>query len=243
MTLVSLILLVATGLVPDQASRNPSTALMAADPPVYVQAFKTADVRKEYVFSDPKVWRVKADEKGGWLAHVPGQKYKTPQRSPHNIGLIADWTFVDFVLECEMLQTGKEYGHRDQCVFFGFQGPSRFYYVHIATKADPNAHNVFLVNKKPRRSFAKKTTKGIDWGSDTWHKVRVERRGKDIKVWFDDMDAPIMVAEDTTHGRGWIGFGSFDDEGRVRDIKIWSDSAKRERATAFATAAAPKKND
>ena len=241
MTLVSLLLITVTGLASDPVLQNRVPGVGGGEPPAYAQTFTTAAARKEFVFSDPKVWKVAADEKGGWLAHVPGQKYKTPQRSPHNIGLVADWTFGDFILECEILQTGKEYGHRDQCIFFGFQDTRRFYYVHIATKADPNAHNVFLVNKKPRKSFAKKTTKGIDWGSDKWHKVRVERKGKDIRVWFDDMKTPIMLAEDGTHGRGWIGFGSFDDEGRVRDIKIWSDSAKRERTKAFATDAAPKK--
>ena len=108
----------------------------------------------------------------------------------------------------------------------------------LSTKADKNAHNVFLVNKKPRRSFARKTTGGIRWGRDSWHRVRVERTLKDgaIKVYFDDMKTPIMIAESKTHGRGWIGFGSFDDEGRVRNIKIWSADAKRERTKAFSPA-------
>lgn len=207
------------------------------EPPAYAQKFTTADSRKEFVFSDPKVWDVKPAARGGWLEHRPGQKYETPQRSPHNIGLAADWSFEDFVLECEFLQTGREYGHRDQCVFFGFKNPRKFYYVHISSKADKNAHNVFLVDEKPRKSFARKTTRGVDWGKDEWHKVRVERsvsKGT-IKVWFDDMKTPIMEAESKTHGRGWIGFGSFDDEGRVRDIKIWSKTGKRERVKAFET--------
>ncbi len=207
--------------------------LSLQEAPAYTQAFTSADAARGFVFSDPRVWSVKPHADGGWLQHVPGQKYKTPQRSPHNIALIADWTFGDFVLECEMLQTGKEYGHRDQCLFFGFQDPTRFYYVHMATKADKNAHNVFLVDRKPRRSFAKKTTKGIDWGKDKWHKVRLERKGARIRVWFDNMTEPIMLAEDATHGRGWIGFGSFDDEGRVRRIKIWSDDAKRAKVRPF----------
>lgn len=214
---------------------------MRVEPPAYTQTFKTAAARKEFVFSDPRVWKVEASEKGGWLDHRPGQKYKTPQRSPHNIALIADWTFGDFVLECEMQQTGREYGHRDQCLFFGFQDPTRFYYVHVSTKADAHAHNVFIVNKKPRRAFAKKTTKGIDWGKGAWRKIRLERKGKDIRVWFEDMKTPIMLASDETHGRGWIGFGSFDDEGRVRNIKVWSDSAKRQRTKSFATDAPAKK--
>jgi hypothetical protein len=53
--------------------------------------------------------------------------------------------------------------------------------------------------------------------------VRLERKLSDgtIKVFFDDMIHPIMVAEDKTFGEGYIGFGSFDDTGKIDNIKIW----------------------
>ena len=61
---------------------------------------------------------------------------------------------------------------------FGFVGPMEYYYNHIAVAADPNAHNVFIVNHAPRKNFAKQTTKGIAWGERVWHKVRAERDTK-----------------------------------------------------------------
>jgi hypothetical protein len=109
------------------------------------------------------------------------------------------------------------------CLFFGFQQPGQFYYTHIATKADPNAHNIFIVNDKPRTNIAKSTTEGVNWGLNVWHKVRLERKVADgtIKVYFDDMIHPIMIAQDKTFGEGYIGFGSFDDTGKVDNVKIW----------------------
>ena len=94
----------------------------------------------------------------------------------------------------------------------------------MASKADPNAHNIFLVNDEPRTNIAATTTEGIDWGSkNEWHKVRLERdlqSGK-IKVFFNDMKTPIMETEDKHFDYGYIGFGSFDDTGKFDNIKIW----------------------
>lgn len=175
-------------------------------------------------FSDSAAFAVDVEEGDVVLTARGGAKYAPPHRSPLNIALLDAPAFGDFVLDLEMQQTGREYGHRDLCLFFGHQGPARYYYVHIASKADPNAHNVFLVDGAPRRSFAARTTEGIDWGSpDSWHRVRLVRNGASIRVYFDDLETPIMEAEDATHGVGRIGFGSFDDEGRFRRIRIQGD--------------------
>ena len=63
----------------------------------------------------------------------------------------------------------------------------------------------------------------MEWGLNVWQKVRIERKVSDgtIRVFFNDMEKPIMVAKDETHGAGQIGFGSFDDTGKVTNIRIW----------------------
>jgi hypothetical protein len=208
------------------------TNLLGAEPPaslpagyklLYEQTFEKEPTLKEFVLTDANAWKISKDEKGAALELVAQSNYKPTVRSPVNIALIADKVFGDFVLEADLIQTGKEYGHRDMCIFFGMTSPSRFYYVHIATAADPNAHNVFIVNDKPRTNIAKETTKGVNWGLNVWHKVRIERRHSDgtIKVFFDDMAKPIMIADDKTFATGYVGFGSFDDTGKVDNIRIW----------------------
>lgn len=190
---------------------------------LYEQSFDQPDSIKEFVMTDPAAWKYAQEEKGGSLELAAQSKYTPAVRSPVNIALIKDKVFGDFVLQADLIQTGREYGHRDMCLFFGFQQPDKFYYTHIATKADPNAHNVFIVNQKPRTNIAKTTTPGANWGLNIWHKVRLERKVSDgtIKVYFDDMTIPIMVAEDKNFGEGFIGFGSFDDTGKIDNIKIW----------------------
>jgi hypothetical protein len=199
---------------------------------LYQQSFQSPDALKDFVMTDPKAWRFSASNA---LELLKQSEYKPIVRSPVNIALIADKVFDDFVLDVELMQTGREYGHRDMCLFFGFQTPTNFYYTHIATAADPNAHNIFIVNGKPRTNIAKKTTKGVNWGLGIWHKVRLERTIADgsIRVFFDDMTDPIMVAEDKTFGAGYIGFGSFDDTGMVDNIRIRGPNVQTKKAQFF----------
>ena len=216
--------------------------LMAADLPVgykvlYEQKFDDETSLRQFQMTDANAWKfVKTDDgHGGSMELVEQSKYKPIVRSPVNIALIANKVFTDFVLEADMIQTGKEYGHRDMCIFYGFQSPTNFYYTHIATAADPNAHNTFIVDGAPRKNFATETTKGVNWGLNVWHKVRIERTVKDgmIKVYFDDMTKPIMTAQNDKFKSGGIGFGSFDDTGRVDNIRIWGPSVETKELPAF----------
>jgi hypothetical protein len=194
---------------------------------LYEQSFQKTEAAQQFVMTDPAAWKISKDEKGSALELVQQSKYKPAYRSPFNMALIKEKSFGDFILEADLIQTGKEYGHRDMCIFFGFQDPDHFYYAHIATAADDHAHNIFIVNEKPRTKIAKTTTKGVNWGLNIWHHVRLERKASDgtVKVFFDDMTLPIMVAEDKTFGEGLVGFGSFDDTGKISNIKIWAPSA------------------
>ena len=202
---------------------------------LYEQSFDQPETLKSFEMTDKAAWKYAKEEKGGSLELAAQSKYQPEVRSPVNIALINDVTFGDFVLEADLIQTGREYGHRDMCIFFGYQNPKQFYYVHIATKADPNAHNIFIVNEKPRTNIAKTTTAGANWGLNIWHKVRLERKKADgsIKVYFDDMTIPIMVAEDKTFADGHIGFGSFDDTGKVDNVKIWGPASASKAVTPF----------
>lgn len=200
---------------------------------LYQQDFSKADAIKEFAMTDPDAWKISGTNSSLELAAQ--SKYTPVVRSPVNIALIADKLFTDFVLEADLLQTSKEYGHRDMCLFFGFQSPTNFYYVHIATATDVHAHNIFIVNGTLRTKISKQTTPGVDWGNGVWHKVRVERTVSDgtIKIYFDDLTKPIMVAEDKTFASWNIGFGSFDGTGRIDNIRIWGPSAKKSKTKFF----------
>jgi hypothetical protein len=187
------------------------------------EPFEDPSALGQFALSDPKAWKM-SEERSGFALELSRQsEYEPVVRSPVNLALLADQMFADFILEADLLQTGREYGHRDMCLFFGFQNPTNFYYVHLATAADDNAHNIFLVKNAPRTKIGRALTSGVNWGLEVWHHVRLERRVAEgsIRVFFDDLSKPVLVAEDTTFGAGYIGFGSFDDTGKVDKIRIW----------------------
>ncbi|MEN7547976.1 hypothetical protein AAG747_08650 [Rapidithrix thailandica] len=202
---------------------------------VYSNDFRKAK-KSDFYFTDETAWRLTKVGENRVLALVGQSDYQPKVRSPFNIALIKDLLLGDFVMEVELCQTGKEYGHRDLCLFFNVKDPSDFYYVHLATKPDPHAHNIFLVNDEPRVAIGKKVSGGVDWGTTTeWHKVRIERNVKEgtIKVYFGDMDHPVMETVDTHFDQGRIGFGSFDDTGMVDNVKVWAPKQLEKSETFF----------
>jgi len=174
-------------------------------------------------FTDPFAWRAERDGEEFALVLDRASHYEPPYRSPLNIALLKDLWVSDFILEVKVQSTGRVYGHRDLCFFYGWQTPSNFYYTHIATQADPHAHSIFLVNDAPRISIASERTEGAAWKDGTFHTVRIERRAEEglIRVFFDDPENPIMTAVDRTFPFGRVGLGSFDDTGKFKDLKIW----------------------
>jgi len=172
--------------------------------------------------TDPNAWKIVPEDDNHVYSQYRRSQYEPPVRSPYNMARIKDLKVSDFVLQARMKQTGKEYGHRDMCLFFGYQDPAHFYYVHIATKADPHANSIFLVNGAPRVSIAQHRTDGTDWATG-YHDVRIVRNVSTgtIEVFFDDMETPIMKTVDKTFGAGEVGFGSFDDTGNIDDVIVW----------------------
>ncbi|WP_210416890.1 hypothetical protein [Echinicola soli] len=192
---------------------------------IYEQDFTEKEAIDEFEMTDQRAWDLTVEKAGYALAISQQSDYSPPFRSPFNIAMIKSVSVGSFILEADLQQTGKEYGHRDLCIFFGMKDPANFYYTHIASKPDPHAHNIFLVNDAPRVAIGKKINGGINWGStEQWHKVKVIRNLEDhsIKVYFDDMTTPIMETTDNHFNIGHIGFGTFDDIGKFDNIKIWA---------------------
>jgi len=202
---------------------------------VYRQDFEKPGALRDFAFTDPTAWRHGSEDDRGYMELFKKSKYKYVVRSPLNIALIAERRVGAFVLEAELKQTGKEYGHRDMCLFWGFQDPSHFYYVHIASKADAHAHQIFIVDGKPRTKITTEGTAGHKWSARPWHRVRVVRDpdAGSTAVYVNDMEKPIMKADDKTFGAGYVGFGSFDDTGCVSRIRLWAEKAGDKPVASF----------
>ena len=203
----------------------------------YKQDFTEPGSVADFIFTDPTAWRINADGDNRYLELLGPSKYTPPFRSPSSIALIGTHQLREFVLEADLLQTGREYGHRDLCVFFGFQDPAHYYYAHIASKTDEHAHNIFIVVDALRTKISTRTTDGVEWGTDHWHHIKLERTidPATIRVFFDDMTEPIMVAKDDRFAWGYVGFGSFDDTGRFDNITVTAPNARATPAAFFQT--------
>ena len=109
-------------------------------------------------------------------------------------------------------------------MFFNYEDPEHFYYVHLGARPDPHSGQIMIVDGAPRRALTKNTTP-VPW-DDGWHTVKLERdvsTGR-IAVYFDNLDDPLMETKDTTFTSGQVGIGSFDDMNDFTDIHIFGDS-------------------
>jgi len=192
---------------------------------VYQQDFTHPKSLQDFEFSDRSQWHLTSDsarslectEKGG---------YEPVYRSPFTIALMKKKMVGSFILEVDLLQTGREYGHRDMVVVFDFVDDTHFHYTHIATESDDLAHQIMKVDGEPRKKISSWTSKGINWGNHQWRRVRIERDADvgSIKVFFEG--ELVQEANDKDFPFGAIGFGSFDDSGKIDNIKIWAREAK-----------------
>ncbi len=200
---------------------------VAKDWPQLFQADFESGGLSGWHFTDKAAWKVTEADGNHVLDQHQASQYEPKVRSPFNIALLPGVDADDFVLDLKVHSTGRDYGHRDLCLFFDHQDPSHFYYVHLGKEADPHAHSIFLVNDAPRVSIAEERTKGTPW-TDGWHHVRIVRHVADgsIHVFFDDMDKPIMTAHDKTFTHGRLGVGSFDDTGQFDAIQVWGQTHK-----------------
>jgi len=172
--------------------------------------------------TDENAWRITQQDGSKVYSLHRQSQYIPKHRSPRNIALLDDVVVGDFDLYARVLTTQRDYGHRDMCLFFGWQDPEHFYYVHLGQKTDDHANQVFIVNDAPRIKISTRTTAGTPWDS-AWHTVHIKRRvasGR-IEVYWDDMDAPVMTAEDRHFQWGKVGLGSFDDTGVWDDVRLY----------------------
>jgi len=190
------------------------------------ESFECGMGRWQTTDPDPadSVWRIiSTGRRCDHALRVTGpSKYQPPYRSPLSIAWLKDVVVGDFELSARVQNTNVHAGaHRDLCLFWGYQDPAHFYYVHFGAKADPNACQIFIVDGAPRTMITVDQAEGTPW-TEGWHDVKVVRRVDDgtIEVYFDDMTNPLMTARDTTFTWGQVGLGTFDDHGNFDDVVL-----------------------
>jgi len=222
--LVVTVTLVSLGVAAEQST--PAKSLKGL-PLVFQDDFETGTA-KHWQPASPAGWKVTQQGDNHVFSEHKSIKIETPHRSPYNRAFIKDLYVSDFVLDVQLQSTIKDYGHRDLCLFFGYQDPAHMYYVHLGKKMDPHANNIFIVNDSDRKSISTKTTAGTNW-DDEWHHARVARNVETgmIDVYFDDMETPVMTSVDKHFTWGQVGIGSFDDTGNFDDVLVYGKTVDK----------------
>jgi len=201
-------------------SSSPMIAEESELPLVYETGFESG--ADDWKPTEAETWKLKETDQGNVYSLFKKQSTYQPKfRSPSHISLLKDVKVESFQFDVDILSTHEDYNHRDVCLFFGYQNPDEFYYLHLGKKTDDHANQIFIVNQAARTKISTKTTDGTNW-DDKWHHVRIKRNAEtgSIAVFFDDMDEPVMTAIDKSFAWGQIGVGSFDDIADFDNIKL-----------------------
>jgi hypothetical protein len=174
--------------------------------------------------SDPANWRV-AEREGESVYELVAPGAQGAVRAPTSWSVWEGHEVTSFEFTGRLMcDTDPANPYRDMCVFFHFQGPARFYYVHFAGSSD-GVHNIIglvdgadrvKINAEPAGGSAARLT------DREWHefKVTYDAGTGDIRAYLDDMAEPSLTARDRTLGRGLVGVGSFDDTGAFAALKL-----------------------
>ena len=174
--------------------------------------------------NDPSHWRV-ADDHGSKVYELSAPGSFGPIRTPTSWSV---WTGTDsasFEFSGRMkCYTDPAVPGRDMCVFFHYQDPSHFYYVHFAAES-AEFHNIIgLVNGADRVKINAEPAGGSMFRltDRAWHafKVTCDAATGEIRAYLDDLEAPILTARDRTLGHGLVGVGSFDDTGAFDGLRL-----------------------
>ncbi|WP_324650280.1 Ig-like domain repeat protein [Georgenia sp. H159] len=160
-------------------------------------------------------------------------------RRPFEYAVLDGREFESVQIDAEVrLDAPSSVNNRDVIIVFGWQSDTEYYYAHISQDNAIYAHNgIFKVNNADRERIDDQWNGSIGAPpaitDEEWHDVRVVHCAGtgEIAVWVDGHDVPLMTATDDTFGSGQIGFGSFDNTGRMRDLVVSVPAAQEAVAT------------
>ncbi len=175
----------------------------------------------------PENWQI-GGEQGARIYQLIAPGTPGEIRAPTSWSLLKESDVSGFIftgyLQCA---SPVDNPHRDMVILFHYQDPTHFYYVHFSAVSD-DLHNIIgLVNGADRVRISREAP-GESEARLTdmrFHAFKVSCDGVtgQIKAYLDDMQTPILTAQDKTLDHGLAGVGSFDDTGSFDAIRLWGD--------------------
>jgi hypothetical protein len=162
------------------------------------------------------------------ILHEPGQARPGPRRPFEYAVLTKGPAFGSVQIDGRVrIDTPVTINNRDVIVVFGHRSDTEFYYAHLSQDNTIYPHNgIFVVNNADRVRIEDQWIGHLGAPpaiTDTdYHRVRVRHCAGtgEIAVYMDGSKFPLMTAVDRTFGSGRVGFGSFDNAGRLRNLEV-----------------------
>lgn len=171
------------------------------------------------------LWRIAKSEHG--LAYELFRSGKHGRaRSPDGMAMLREPVVTDCCVgvqvRCMQRTDGRGLG-RDMCIFFGYQDPTHFYYVHFSNISNAVHNAILKVDGKDREPITKEESPPARLHTQGWYWIKVEHDANtgDIRAYIEDMKTPVMTARDETFRWGLVGLGAFGDLGYFDDLKLY----------------------
>ncbi|GAB4085989.1 hypothetical protein GCM10028784_26190 [Myceligenerans cantabricum] len=199
-----------------------------APPSCTPEGDRTTDVMAEEHWAPrtPARWRFPGDE---IVLAEAGTDPGDGIRRPFEYAVLTEGPELgSFALGAEVrLDAPASVNNRDVILVFGWQSDTEYYYAHLSQDNTIYAHNgIFKVDGADRERIDDQWDGSVGAPpavtDEEWHGVRLVRcaDGGDVAVYVDGLDTPLLTAHDTTFPEGRVGFGSFDNTGRLRDLTV-----------------------
>jgi hypothetical protein len=173
----------------------------------------------------PSKWQFPGDQ---IILAEPGQPRPGPRRPFEYATLTKGPAFESVQIDAEVrIDTPVQVTNRDVILVFGHRSDTRFYYAHLSSDNTIYPHNgIFVVNDADRVRIEDQWIGHLGAlpaiADQEWHKARVVHCAEsgEIAVYMDGSKFPLMTAVDDTFDSGRVGFGSFDNTGRLRELRV-----------------------
>ena len=173
----------------------------------------------------PELWEFPGEE---IILAAAGSDPGDGIRRPFEYATLNSEPFGSVQLEAEVrLDEPASVNNRDIILVFGYQSDTEYYYAHLSQDNTIYAHNgIFKVDNADRERIDDQWDGSVGAPpavtDEEWHGVRLVHCAEtgEIAVWMDGLDRPLLTATDDTFDSGLVGFGSFDNIGRMRDLTV-----------------------
>jgi len=202
----------------------------------YANSYESQADLDHMEYRHPEMWQIARQEADSGFIEFSWIPISRPAfYFPENIGLLSGMLFSDFILELDYKPVSQEENGGDFCIMFNFQNPEQYYYLHLASQDEAYTHDIFLVDRGNRIPISNMSAGGIQWKTRQWNRIRLERSLTfgTIYVYVNDMHHPVMMAEDNTYGHGLIGFGAFQNPGKIDNLRILAPRMMHTRMSFF----------